>query len=278
VIAKTLLDLGIYRTPVGMAILSSAMLDDLGVWMLFSVAMSLAGGHGGEGSPVRALVLLLVFLALVFTAGRWAVNRFLPFLQDRVPWPASIVTFTVALGITFACVALWIGVHPVFGSLLAGVAIGSAPVLRAGSKETVYEFVMSVFAPIFFASIGLRTDFVKNFDARIVGWVFLLGCAGKLVGASVGARLGGFGWRTSLAVGAGLNSRGIMGIVLGIVALEANLIDHRMFVALAVLGVGTSLVSGPMLRITLGKQAMLDGRTRLPLDRVPAGGSDRLLG
>jgi Kef-type K+ transport system membrane component KefB len=64
--------------------------------------------------------------------------------------------------------------------------------------------------------------------------------------------MGGLGWRESSAVAVGLNARGIMGIVLGMVALEYGVIDERMFVALAILGVGTSLLSGPLLRLILG--------------------------
>ncbi|MBI4603242.1 MAG: cation:proton antiporter [Planctomycetes bacterium] len=256
VIAKTLLDLGIYRTRVGQVILSAAMLDDLGVWLLFSVAMSLTGGPAGESaSPARTALLMLAFLGLVVTLGRAVARRALPYLESRLPWPGGVVTFTVVLGLSFACIALWIGVHPVFGSLLAGVAIGTSHSLRPGTKDVVYEFVMSVFAPIFFASIGLRMDFAAHFDPGIVSWVFLLGCLGKVLGAGFGARLGGLSRRESAAVAAGLNSRGIMGIVLGVVALEHGIIDRRMFVALAVLGVATSLISGPLLRLSLGRVA-----------------------
>jgi Kef-type K+ transport system membrane component KefB len=253
VIAKTLLDLGMYRTRVGVVILAAALVDDLGVWLLFSLAMSLAGGHGGEGGSVMSTVLLTLALVTgALTAGRSAANHALRWVEKAMPSPGGAVTLTVAAGLLLASLALWIGVHPVFGSLLAGVAIGSAPALRPESRAAVYDFILATFAPVFFASIGLRMDFVANFAPALVAWIFLLGCAGKLTGATLGARLGGMSWRESCAVAAGLNSRGIMGIVLGLVALEYGVIDKRMFVALAFLGVGTSLISGPLLRVCLG--------------------------
>jgi Kef-type K+ transport system membrane component KefB len=252
VIAKTLLDLGISRTRVGTVILSAAIVDDLGVWILFSVAMSLAGHEGIEGNPVTTVILLFALLLVTFTAGRWAMNRVLPRVQSTMPWPAATVALLIASGIALACVAMWIGVHPVFGALVAGVVIGASPSLRPGSKEMVHDLVMAVFAPIFFATLGLRMDFASHFDFEIVAWTFGLGCLSKLSGAAAGARLGGVGWRESMAIAAGLNARGIMGIVLGLVALERGIIDQRMFVALAVLGVGTSLISGPLLRLALG--------------------------
>jgi Kef-type K+ transport system membrane component KefB len=254
VIAKTLLDLGIYRTRIGVVILSAALVDDLAVWILFSFAMGLAGGSTGEGgSTGTTLLLTLLLLAGILTAGRWLASRVVALLESDA-WPGGVVSFLVAAGLGAASLALWIGIHPVFGSLLAGVAIGSAPRLGEESKQTVYRFIMAVPAPIFFASIGLRMDFAAHFDLLLVASVFALGCAGKLLGVTSGARLGGLGWRDSFAVAAGLNSRGIMGIILGLVALEHGIIDRPMFVALAALGVGTSLLSGPLLRLSLRRE------------------------
>lgn len=252
IIARTLLDLGIYRSRVGVVILSSAMIDDLSVWLLFSVAMGLSGGPHGEASHVTAMVLSTIALLVgSLTVGRWVLNRVIPVVQARFSFPGSAIALTVVFGLGMASIALWIGIHPVFGSLLAGVVIGSVRELREETRTVVYEFVVSVFAPIFFASIGLRMDFAANFDVVLVLGVLALGCTGKGLGAWIGGRLGGLDRRESLAVAAGLNSRGIMGIVLGIVALEYGVIENRMFVALAVLGVSTSLMSGPLMKWAL---------------------------
>ncbi len=255
VIARTLMDLGLYRSRIGAVVLSAAMLDDVSVWMLFSVAISLCGGTVSHGSSVgMTLLLTIALLVASLTLGRWLANRVVPRLQTRFPWHGGLVAFTVAAGLAMASIAMWIGIHPVFGSLLAGVAIGSAPSLRQDSKDVLRKFIMAVFAPIFFASIGLRMNFATFFDLRLVTTVFVLGCTGKLVGTMIAGWLGGLDWRSSSAVAFGLNSRGIMGIVLGLVALEYQIIDRRMFVALAFLGLATSLISGPMMRLSLGRE------------------------
>ncbi len=279
VIAKTLLDLGIYRTKVGLVILSSAAVDDLGVWILFSFLLALTGEASAESvGPLQSVLYSVGLLVAVATVGRWVVNRLLPACQTRLSWPGGLISFTVSVGLALAWLAMEIGIHPVFGSLLAGVVIGNSPSLRPGGKEVICDFVMSIFAPIFFATIGLRMDLRNDFDLALVGWTLFLGCLSKLVGASAGARAAGMGWRESLAVGVGLNSRGIMGIVLGVVAFEHGIIGRQLFIAIALLGIFTSMISGPLLRMALGKERLVpedDGADGGPIEGAssrPAGG------
>jgi NitT/TauT family transport system substrate-binding protein len=82
---------------------------------------------------------------------------------------------------------------------------------------------MTILAPVYFASIGLKADFAGDFVLSIVLLVFLAACAGKIIGASLGAWLGGIRGRDALAVGFGLNARGAMEIVLASAALDYGL-------------------------------------------------------
>ncbi|MGZ4035100.1 MAG: cation:proton antiporter domain-containing protein, partial [Bacteroidia bacterium] len=78
--------------------------------------------------------------------------------------------------------------------------------------------------------------------------VLFLACVCKVFGASLGAYMGGLTRRESLAVGFGLNARGAMEIILGTLALNAGLIDSKMFVALVVMALLTSMISGPLMK------------------------------
>src|SRR5262249_10925779 len=111
-----------------------------------------------------------------------------------------------------------------------------------------HQFVTNIFAPVFFASLGLRVDFVRAFELRLCLLVFVVASVAKILGCSVGARLGGLRWRESTAIGFGLNARGAMEIILALVALEAGLIREQVLVALVVMALGTSLISGPMMK------------------------------
>jgi mannitol/fructose-specific phosphotransferase system IIA component (Ntr-type) len=113
---------------------------------------------------------------------------------------------------------------------------------------------MNIFAPVFFASLGLRVDFVRAFDLRLCVLVFAVATAAKVVGCTIGARTGGMQWRQAGAIGFGLNARGAMEIILALLALEAGLVKEQVFVALVFMALGTSLLSGPVMKRLLYRE------------------------
>ncbi|MCL2451186.1 MAG: PTS sugar transporter subunit IIA, partial [Polyangiaceae bacterium] len=115
-------------------------------------------------------------------------------------------------------------------------------------RVIVHDFVTNIFAPVFFASLGLRADFVASFDLRLCALVFVIASGAKIIGCTLGARAGGMRWRPSAAVGMGLNARGAMEIILALLALEAGLLKTQVFVALVTMALLTSLISGPTMR------------------------------
>src|SRR5690606_19909265 len=123
-----------------------------------------------------------------------------------------------------------IGIHAIFGAFLVGVALGESTHLQERTRVMLEEFVSIIFAPVFFASIGLRVNFLTQFDLALVSLVLLLACSGKVLGAYLGARWGGMPTRDRWAVAFAMNSRGAMEIILGLLALEAGVIRQPLFV------------------------------------------------
>ena len=113
------------------------------------------------------------------------------------------------------------------------------------------QFVSFVFAPVFFASIGLRVNFVAHFDPVLVLTILVVACLCKLAGGFLGARWGGMAKRDAWAVGFAMNARGAMEIILGLLALEAGIIRERLFVAIVIMAIVTSMLSGPMMNLIL---------------------------
>ena len=113
------------------------------------------------------------------------------------------------------------------------------------------EFISFIFAPLFFAGIGLKVNFVTHFDVWLTMAALVLACSGKLLGAMWGARWGGFPVRERWAIGFAMNARGAMEIILGTLALEAGIISEHLFVALVVMAIATSALSGPLIRRVL---------------------------
>ena len=120
--------------------------------------------------------------------------------------------------------------------------------VAASWQEKLLWVVRNVAAPVYFISVGLKVNFAQNFDVVLVAVVFVVACLGKVLGVTVGASWAGMPFKQSLAAGFALNARGAMEIVLATVALEAGLINERIFVALFVMALGTSILSGPVMQ------------------------------
>ena len=184
------------------------------------------------------------------------MERALRWLRPRMPWPSGYIGVAAVLVLVVAAAFEAVGVHAALGAFLAGATLAPSPEERENDHETISQFVTSFFgAPVYFVSIGLGVSFVANFDWRLVLTVLLVACAGKIGGAVLGARLGHMPPRQALAIGFGLNARGAMEMILASVALENRIIDERIFVALIVMALVTSLLSGPVMqRLTAGQK------------------------
>ncbi|APG24809.1 MULTISPECIES: cation:proton antiporter domain-containing protein [Syntrophotalea] len=248
VIAKTLMDLNLYRSDLGMLLIAAAVLNDLVGWIIFAVILGMLGTAAITLSIGQTIGLTLGFTVVMLTLGRGLINRALPWIQAHSSWPGGVLGFALALTLMAAAFTEWIGVHAIFGSFLAGVALGDSQHLREKTRAVIDQFVSFIFAPLFFASIGLKVDFIANFDALLVGVVLLIATLGKVFGCSLAGRLSGMDRRESWAVGFGMNARGAMEIILGLLALSNGLIGERLFVALVFMALATSLLSGPLLQ------------------------------
>jgi Kef-type K+ transport system membrane component KefB/mannitol/fructose-specific phosphotransferase system IIA component (Ntr-type) len=253
VIARTLMDLRLYRSDLGMVVIASAVFDDLVGWIVFAIVLALLQ-HGGH-STATTVALVVGYAALMLTAGRWLIHRALPLIQAHLSWPAGVLGFALVLALFGAATTQWIGVHALFGAFMAGVALGDSRHLRENMRTTIERFVSSGLAPLFFATIGLGVDFYAHFDPLLTALVIVIACAGKVLGCGWGARWAGMPRREAWAVGFGMNARGAMEIILGLVALRAGIIGERLFVALVLMALATSLMSGPLMQRCLGLRA-----------------------
>lgn len=256
VIAKTLLDLGLFKTDVGLLVMAAAMINDIVGWLAFSLLLGpLRGGNFEPMSVARTVALTGVFVAGALLLGRPVLDRLLVRLQrDTNTAPRRILSLVVLLALFGASFTQAIGLHAVLGGFIIGVMVSDSPHVKERTRAVIHDFVTAIFAPVFFASLGLRVDFVKAFDARLCVLVFVIATAAKVLGCTVGARSGGLGWRPAAAVGFGLNARGAMEIILALLALDAGIIREHLFVALVVMALATSIVSGPMMKWLLGEQ------------------------
>ncbi|MBU0972495.1 MAG: cation:proton antiporter [Proteobacteria bacterium] len=252
IIAKTLMDMGLYRSDLGMVVISAAIFNDIVGWIIFAVLLGLIGDQTSNGNNVMVTIsLTFAFVGVMLTIGRWLIHKALPVVQAYTRWPAGELSFALILGLFGAAFTEWIGIHAIFGAFIVGAAVGDSSHLRERTRTIIDNFISFIFAPVFFATIGLKVNFLTNFDLPLVIMVTLMACVCKFAGGVIGARWGGMHNRESWAVGSAMVSVGAMGIIVGMIALEAGIIHQRLFVALVVMAIITSMISGPSMRLIL---------------------------
>lgn len=216
------------------------------------------------------VLLVLAFAAVMMTAGRWAAHRVLPWVQAHLSWPGGVLVFIVTAALLCAAFTEWIGIHAIFGAFILGVVMGDSSHLTGRTREMIHQFVTNIFAPIFFATIGLRLSLLESFRLDLVVVLLVVAVIGKLGGSYLGGWLAGLRHRESLAVGSGLVARGAMEIILGQLAYSYGLIGEELLVAIVVMALATSMMAGPSMQWLLQRKTapklanLVDGQGFIP--------------
>jgi Kef-type K+ transport system membrane component KefB len=250
VIAKTLLDMRLLHRDIGQMIIAAAAVDDVIGWLLLSVvsAMATTGIRAGEVTlAVGCLAGVLLFARFV---GRPVVGALLR-LSARSADPGVGVAVAVLIVLLSAAGTQAAGMEGVLGAFYAGILIGSSRWVDRERLAPLRTFTLSVLAPLFFATAGLRMDLTTLGDPVVLGaagLMLLVAVVGKLTGGYLGARTARCDHWDALALGAGLNARGVIQMIIAIVGLRLGVLTMEMYTIIVLVAVGTSLMAPPMLR------------------------------
>jgi len=260
VIARVLMDLGLLNGPIGSLIMTATIVDDLVNWTLFAIILSDIAPSGAASAASLPLNILLVglFFGLVLILGRWLGPRALHWARSFVTWHSGFIALTSLLILLAGSASEALGIHAFLGAFLVGVALGGKDTEQKEAHDVIGYFVMSFFAPIYFISMGMTTDFIKNFDLTLVALILVVACVSKIGAVLIGAKVAGMALdREAWAIGFGLNARGATGIILAGVGLANKVIDERIFVAIVVMAIVTSLMSGPAMNQLLERHRVV---------------------
>jgi len=252
VIARILMDMNLFKTRIGMTIIASAMLTDLLGWLIFSVLLS-AIDDGDRISLSYTLVSIVLFGGFMLTIGTRLIDKSLPWVQTKFAWPGGVLALSFGLCFLGAAFTESIGIHSILGAFIVGIAFGESANLRDRTREIIHQFITNVFAPIFFVSIGLYVNFVENFNFSLIAILLVLAYSSKILGARIGAGLGGLSKNDAWTVGVSMNTHGVLEIILGSLAMSVGLINEEVFVAIVVLVVVSIITSAPMIKRTINK-------------------------
>ena len=265
VAVKVLMDLGRLESRVGQVVVAAAVLDDIFSLLLLAVLTSMISTS--EAPSVASLGLIavktLLFIGIAGLAGRYL----LPLLAR---WTRHVCVeyaeFTVVLlfGLGLAVLAEALGMHFLIGAFAAGVLFTRNTIDAKVYKRLRNQFealTLGFFAPVFFASIGIHLDLTAAVEIPVfVAALLAFAIFGKLVGAGLAARLSGLDGREAVAVGAAMNARGAVEIIIADIALRAGLFAHPtptpdevryLFSAVVIMAIVTTLMSPVMMRAAL---------------------------
>ncbi|MBJ6979075.1 cation:proton antiporter [Luteimonas sp. MC1895] len=257
ILARILKERAMTHTPLGRLALSGAAIADVLAWIMLALVVALVGAGTGYGGFVRATAGLALLAVVVFVVLRplygWLLRRF---AADGVP---SLMVLAALLIGAFACSAVteWLGVHAVFGAFLFGACLPRDDRLLKSLIERVEFLAIVVLMPIFFALAGLSTtrDAFAGAALGAMALILVVAVVGKVLGGAIGARLSGHGWRESFAVGSLMNARALMELIVMKVGLDAGIIGPDLFTMLLVMAILTTVMTGPLLTLCLGRRA-----------------------
>jgi K+:H+ antiporter len=272
VVARILRDLSIVKTDVGTLILSACAVNDIFGWILFTFVVALATGSGVD--PVRGLLALLGvigFVALCLSIGGYVLRRAARGVKaTRLPETPALLTLISSVGLLCGIITHSLGIHAILGFFLAGVMVGSIEEeITLEQRESLSDTVHAVFVPIFFATIGIKLDFLAHLDFTITALFTLVAIGGKLLGAWIGARLVKVPSRSAALIGIAFTPGGAMEIVVGILALELGLVSQATFVGIVFAALLSSIVVGPLMALWLRRHDGNDGLLSLAGGAAP---------
>ncbi len=247
--AQTLIELKVLRSRVGLSLLGAAVFDDILIILLLSVFLALQGGAGSTGDVLIILLRMILFLVASVLFGLWA----LPWIIRRVshlPISQGLLTMSLVIMLAYGIASeAFGGMAAITGAFLAGLMLARTPE-KERIEAGVHALAYGLFVPVFFVNIGLSIN-LRDFKAEAL-WltitVIVVAIAGKWIGSGWGAKIGGLTTTEATQLGAGMISRGEVGLIVASVGMRQGLVVDAEFSAIVVMIVVTTLITPPILR------------------------------
>lgn len=249
VVARALNDLGINKTPEASLALSACAINDLFGWLLFTIVLSLATTETLHVDELVIKVLGIVgfvFISIVY-GGKIMAEALKIVRKTSLAQPAAEQTLIISAGILCGAITQWLGIHAILGFFIAGIMVGSAKGVTNEIRNSVSETLNAIFVPLFFATLGLKIDFLQGMEMGPTIIFTLVAIFGKLGGAWLGAVLGKQSAKTSVLMGLIFIPGGAMEIAVATLALELQLINQVIFVAIVFAALASSILAEPLL-------------------------------
>ena len=246
----SLIDIDAIDTRFGMTIITAAIDDDIIGIIIVSMILGLAGVGGSLGIPSvigMLLTSILFVIVMVFLMPK-VLTRIYRSIGDI--GTAEGLGFTLIIAFTTGLISHLIGLHFLIGAFLGGMVVKGLPARSV--HKTIERISNGFFTPLFFAWVGFFITISGAVFSIFMPMILLIGFMGKIIGSGLGAKLSGLNWAESFLVGAGMNSRLGVELVLISLALHAGIINVGIYSAIIINGALMSLVTPILLKKAYG--------------------------
>jgi len=256
VLARILQERRLTRTELGSTAITCAAVGDVTAWTILAFVVAIVRASNVTAIALN-LALVIAFGALMLLVVKPALMRWFRSTGTGDAEPGKgMLAAVLCLVIGASLVTEIIGIHALFGAFLAGVVIPDLGELRHKLSLRIENFSSVLLLPLFFVFAGLRTQV-----GLLSGWQDWLVCAaivaaatvGKLGGAAISARFTGMEWRGALQLGALMNTRGLMELIVLNMGYDLGILSARIFTMLVIMAIVTTVMTGPLLTWFGGK-------------------------
>ncbi len=233
-------EFGKIKTDVGQTIISAAIIDDVIGIIVLTIVLGVSSGKGGY---LGIILKTIAFFACAIIAG-FLVYRLFRWYDKRHPRSRRIPIYALGVAFIFAyCAEEFFGIADITGAYIAGIVLCSlSDASYMESKIDINAYML--FSPIFFASIGLKTN-LSGLDSSLLLFAIsfvIVGCISKIIGCSGISKILGFNWKESYQIGLGMMVRGEVALIVATKGLSTGLIDSKYFTAVILLIIVSSML------------------------------------
>lgn len=245
-------ELGKIKTDVGQTIVSAAIIDDVIGIIVLTIVLGVSSGNGGY---LAIILKILAFFACAIIVG-FLIYKFFLWYDKRHPHSRRIPIYALGVALIFAYAAeKFFGIADITGAYIAGIVLCSlSDASYMESKIDINSYMF--FSPIFFASIGLKTN-LSGMDMSLLWFAIafvIVGCVSKIIGCSGISKLLGFNGRESLQIGYGMMVRGEVALIVATKGLSVGLIESKYFTSVILLIIVSSVLVPILLKKSFSKE------------------------
>jgi len=249
VLARIVQERGIHKTKLGAIVITCAAADDITAWCLLAVVIAIVKAGDFVGSFYVISLAFLYVLAMIFI-----VKPFLKRIGDLYGSKDSIGKPVMAIFFLFLILSSYatevIGIHALFGAFMMGSIMPDVSKFRMIFIEKVEDVSVILLLPLFFVFTGLKTEVGLINDPylwKVTGAIILVAVVGKFLGSALAARFVGQNWKDSLTIGALMNTRGLMELIVLNIGLELKVLTPEVFTMMVIMALVTTFMTGPAL-------------------------------